>query len=114
MNAKEYLESVRAASMQLEELLCDERMISGDAEAVRRLEAERREFIRIREQGRRLIRTLREDKYSDEMQVILLYRYVDGLSWGEIIKKTRYEKSRIFYWHKQALQKLEKLRTKTE
>lgn len=100
--------------MQLEELLCDERMISGDAEAVRRLEAERRDFIRIREQGRRLIRTLREDKYSDEMQVILLYRYVDGLSWGEIIKKTWYEKSRIFYWHKQALQKLEKLRSKLE
>lgn len=114
MNAKEYLEAVRAASMQLEELLCDERMISGDEEAVRRLEAERKEFIRIREQGRRLIRTLREDKYSDEMQVILLYRYVDGLSWGEIRTKTRYEKTRVFELHNQAIQKLEKLRTKTE
>lgn len=62
-----------------------------------------------REEGRKFIRQIPlAVKDGDLMQVVLLYRYIDLLTWTEIARRMRFSPSRLYVYHQNAMAILEK------
>lgn len=114
MRMIEQLNQIRKEGKLIEELRYDcyilDKLEDGRTGPRKRLASEIRRYSDNRERMRKKIRQIeRPQALKEDIQCIMLYRYVDGLNWEEIVRKLSISLTTAYKYNRLGIRELERL-----